>query len=255
MENEKIETVIPEEIKNDKVLIVDNSPNGLLSQAIALNANIDTIERMVALQREWQKEENKKAYLKAFTDFQSEMPPLKKNKKVKYDTKDGNKVDYSYSELDYIRKQIQPLLKKHGFSFRFEFEDIDGQFLCKCISSHINGHSESSTMKAGRDTSGKKNDIQSIGSTRSYLERYCLVAVYGLTSADEDNDGKTSSKTEKKELIPAPTEKIDWIPLIKKCQTKKELSGIYQRMTEEEKTEHKDLMKEIQNNINASKKQ
>jgi hypothetical protein len=47
-------------------------------------------------------------------------------------------------------------------------------------------------MSAGADSTGNKNNIQSIGSTRTYLQRYTLVGALGLSTADEDNDGKTS---------------------------------------------------------------
>ena len=45
-------------------------------------------------------------------------------------------------------------------------------------------------MESGLDTSGAKNDIQQKGSTQTYLQRYTLIGALGLTTADEDNDGK-----------------------------------------------------------------
>jgi hypothetical protein len=50
------------------------------------------------------------------------------------------------------------------------------------------GHKIETSIEAGSDTSGSKNAIQAIGSTISYLKRYTLENVLGL-SADEDNDG------------------------------------------------------------------
>lgn len=48
-------------------------------------------------------------------------------------------------------------------------------------------------MRAPSDLSGNKNAIQAIGSTTTYLMRYTLIAAFGLTTADEDNDGATNS--------------------------------------------------------------
>ena len=44
-------------------------------------------------------------------------------------------------------------------------------------------------MSAPADDSGKKNKIQAIASTVSYLERYTLYAILGLASAEMDDDG------------------------------------------------------------------
>src|SRR5690606_10591416 len=42
------------------------------------------------------------------------------------------------------------------------------------------------------DGSGNKNAIQGIGSTSTYLQRYTLSAAFGLTTADEDDDGEAT---------------------------------------------------------------
>lgn len=57
---------------------------------------------------------------------------------------------------------------------------------------HDMGHTEKRTLRAPRDDSGKKNFIQSMGSTISYLERYTLLAVTGLATHDMDDDGNAA---------------------------------------------------------------
>ena len=71
-------------------------------------------------------------------------------------------------------------------SYRWEFQDIEDKIKCTCIVTHSMGHSENTTMTAGKDTTGNKNDIQSIGSTRTYLQRYTLIGALGLSTADQD---------------------------------------------------------------------
>ena len=68
-----------------------------------------------------------------------------------------------------------------------------------CIIAHRDGHSEENTLSAGRDDSGKKNSIQSIGSTITYLQRYTLKSALGL-AASADDDGR-SSEDENADLI------------------------------------------------------
>ena len=45
-------------------------------------------------------------------------------------------------------------------------------------------------MSAGKDDSGQKNQIQQTASTHTYLQRYTLIGALGLSSADEDIDGR-----------------------------------------------------------------
>ena len=50
-------------------------------------------------------------------------------------------------------------------------------------------------MSGAPDTSGKKNTIQAQGSSVTYLQRYSLIGALGLTTADEDIDGRVDSET------------------------------------------------------------
>ncbi len=53
------------------------------------------------------------------------------------------------------------------------------------------GHSEEVTLTANADATGAKNDIQALGSTITYLQRYTILTATGLATADMDNDGIT----------------------------------------------------------------
>ena len=54
------------------------------------------------------------------------------------------------------------------------------------------GHQECTSLSAFPDESGGKNSIQAIGSTVSYLERYTLLSITGLSTQDQDDDGLSS---------------------------------------------------------------
>lgn len=209
------------------------SPHGLISQALAQGVPIETLERLMSLQEKWQANKAKTAYLLAMSKFQSECPVFKKNKKVAFPSKTGGNVNYNYTELGSIKRQIQPLMDKYGLSIKFEFEDIGEKIKCDCIVSHIEGHSERSSMTADKDTSGNKNSIQSIGSTRTYLQRYTLIGALGLSTAEDDTDGHGAAS--KKEAIPEPKAKTD--PIIEKinaCKTRKELDALWPTLTDKQ---------------------
>ena len=65
---------------------------------------------------------------------------------------------------------------------------------CNYKVTHIKGHSEDTTLSGPPDDSGRKNNIQQIASTVSYLERYTLFALLGLASQDMDDDGQGADK-------------------------------------------------------------
>jgi hypothetical protein len=88
-------------------------------------------------------------------------------------------------------------------------------------------------MKAPPDDSGKKNPIQQIASTVSYLERYTLFAITGL-APQEDDDGAGANKQPAKVDPPndAEQECIDAIcaliiPPQGKRVDKKKIASIY----------------------------
>ena len=52
------------------------------------------------------------------------------------------------------------------------------------------GHSESTTLQSPPDASGGKNSIQAIGSAVTYLSRYTLLAITGLATGENEDDGQ-----------------------------------------------------------------
>lgn len=170
-------------------LIVKEEPTNLLAKAIESGASIETIEKMVELQERWEANQARKIFFSALSDFQNECPDLRKTKKVSFSTSKGN-TEYHYAPLADIDRQIKPLLKKHGFSKRWEISDVNGKTRVKCLISHDSGHIESTEMESNSDTSGSKNEIQAKGSAIEYMKRYTLIGALGLTTADTDIDGR-----------------------------------------------------------------
>lgn len=177
--------------------LYDNSPNGLISQAIAQNSDIAQLEKLMDLQERWYSRISKMHFLKAITEFQSIVPSLIKNKQVAY-----KETRYKYTPLGEITSIIKESMLKTGLSYRWELSEPENSIMCTCIISHIDGHSEKTSMSAQLDTSGSKNAIQSRGSTVTYLQRYTLINALGLSTADEDDDGKSAKVPQKKKVEP-----------------------------------------------------
>ena len=223
----------------EKQELVSYSPQGLISQALAQNVPIETLERLMDLSERWDAKQSKAAFLTAMSEFQKICPEIKKTKKGH-----NNK----YADLANISKTIKNATSECGLSYRWEFEEIDDKIKCTCIVSHIAGHSEKNSMKAGKDDSGNKSDIHAIGSTRTYLQRYTLIGALGLSTADEDTDAAGKPK----EAIPEPKAKND--PILDKinaCKTRKELDAIWPTLTEKQQPNY---IKDFQTKAETFKK-
>ena len=156
------------------------TPATLLELAITKGADVDQLEKLMALQERYDAKQAKSAFLAAMTMFQAEVPRVTKNK-------EGH--NYKYAPLADIVEQVRPTLQKAGLTYRFEQNHENG-IKVDCVVSHIDGHSERTTMSALADKSGSKNEVQAIGSTVQYLQRYTFCGALGITTADEDIDGR-----------------------------------------------------------------
>lgn len=153
------------------------------------NCKPETVLAMLDVQQKWEANEARKAFVAAMAEFKAEALTITKNKRVTYKTDRGT-TQYDHATLDNVTDVLVPALSKHGFSHRFDVAQSNGTITVSCILTHVLGHSERTTMTAGPDKSGSKNDIQAIGSTVTYLQRYTLLAATGLAVGGTDDDGK-----------------------------------------------------------------
>jgi hypothetical protein len=186
------------------------TPYDMLSQAVAGGAGMEVIEKLMSLQERWEANQARKAFDAAMSDAKTEITPIVKNRAVGYDGKGGSRTSYRHEDLAEIARTVDPLLAKHGLSYRFQTTQQDGFIHVTCIVSHRDGHSERNVLFASADASGSKNSIQALGSTITYLQRYTLKAALGL-AASNDDDGRASEQTkeEAKTLTPEQVKAIE----------------------------------------------
>lgn len=170
------------------------STMALVQQAMS-TGNMQLVEKLMELHERHESNLARKAFDNAMAAAKAEIKPVKKNRHVGYSHKSGDGcTDYDHEDLAGIARSIDPVLAKHGLSYRFRTEQQQ-QISVTCIIAHRDGHFEENKLFAPADTSGKKNAIQAIGSTITYLQRYTLKAALGLAAA-KDDDGRSSSVTE-----------------------------------------------------------
>jgi hypothetical protein len=173
-------------------IVRDSSPAGMIAYAMQTNASIAELRELYALKKEWEADEARKAYNLAMTAFKAEDMEILKRKRVGYETKDGDWVGYSHAELSDITEVVGPAMAKHELSFSWDVRQENGIVHVDCIVRHAQGHTEKVSMFGNPDSSGKKNGIQQIASTVTYLQRYTLLAVTGMATKGMDDDGRGS---------------------------------------------------------------
>lgn len=184
-----------------------NSPMGMMLAALNQGAQLEQIEKMMDLQDRWQKGEAKKAYDTAFAAFKAEAVKIVKGRKVT----DGPLKNKSYAELHDVVNAVTPALSKHGLSSSWKLTRDEKDWMeVTCYLRHVGGHEESVSMGGPPDAGGAKNAIQARASTKTYLERYTLKAITGLSEQDDDTDGTAERDEELRE---------EWISKMAQAET------------------------------------
>lgn len=174
--------------------VVMAGPMGSALQALQAGMTIEQMRGLLEIQKDWEANEARKAYVADMAEFKKNPPEIFKTKQVAFgQDSDGNGgTSYMHATLGDVTSQIVAGLAQHGFSHRWNTDQRDGgQIYVTCALTHKLGHSESTAMNSSADQSGKKNNIQALASTVSYLQRYTLLAASGLATKDMpmDDDG------------------------------------------------------------------
>lgn len=171
------------------------TPAQLLQMAVQQGADLDRLERLMALQERWEANEARKAYTLAMAEFKKNPPQIIKNKEAGFVNSKGQRVEYTYANLGGVVRSIVGALAEHGISHAWRTEQLDGGLIeVTCTLTHALGHSESVSLRTARDDSGSKNNIQAVASAITYLERYTLLAATGLATDDQDDDGASAER-------------------------------------------------------------
>ena len=168
-------------IEQSRTALAVATPMTMLAQAVERGMAPETIDKLMALAERWDKTQARKAFDIAIAAAKVEIPVIGKNA-----TGHNSK---KYADFAAIARVVDPIIGKHGLSYRFRTVQTD-KISVTCVLSHEAGHCEETTLSGPSDTTGNKNAIQAIGSTLTYLQRYSLVQALGLAAA-EDDDGRS----------------------------------------------------------------
>jgi hypothetical protein len=170
------------------------TPMDMLQTAVTAGAGVEMIDKLMALQERWEANQGRKAFDQAIAAAKAEIPPIFKNRTVDFTSQKG-RTHYKHEDLAEIARTVDPILGKHGLSYRYRTKQDGNRVTVSCVVSHRDGYSEETSLSAGNDNSGNKNDIQAVGSTITFLQRYTLKAALGL-AATVDDDGRKADMGE-----------------------------------------------------------
>lgn len=153
---------------------------------------------------------------KALSAFQGEVKqPLKDKANPFFKSK--------YVPLENVVEAITEISSKHGLSFLQYPVNQESRVGIITILMHSSGEFiETEPIFA----TPAKQDAQATGSVITYLKRYALSAVFGITS-DEDDDGNNASQPQKTQQAPPPASNPNLITdaQIKEIGTKTKIIG------------------------------
>ncbi len=201
----------------------DNSIEGFISQAIDKGLPIETIERFLAMRKDFRADQAREAYVMAMSQFQKECPVIAKTKEVK--NKEG-KVTYRYAPLDSIVLQVkQPLGNNNlAYNFREERSEDGTKLTVICTIRHSMGHSEDSSFTVDVGTEAYMTDTQKYGARNTFAKRYAFMNALGILTGDEDTDARELTQKPPK-LNPATNRKAMVVSLLKKWGMKDTTNG------------------------------
>ena len=150
--------------------------------------DIEKFERLMALRERVSQADARRAFYAALAKAKGEFGPILKTRTVDYEHADGQgRTNYRYEELADVGAVVDPILSKHGLSYRHKTVQDGVKIKVTCILSHEDGYSEENSLEGEADKSGKKNPNQAIASTVTYLQRYTLKEAVGVGAARDDD--------------------------------------------------------------------
>lgn len=163
------------------------TPLTMLNMAVQQGSDIESLRELMALKREWEADEARKAYAKAMSLVQEEMPVVLK-------TAQNKQTGSLYAKEETISKIIKPIYTKGGFSLSFNTGEcpLESHIRVICSISHAGGHIEKIYVDYPYDCTGikgtvNKTKIHGYKSTYSYAKNTLTCMAFNVATGDDDD--------------------------------------------------------------------
>lgn len=143
-----------------------------------------TLRELLAVQREWEAGEARKAFARALVALKASLPSvIGRDTTVDFTSAKG-RTRYTHTSLAAAMEAVTPHLTAHGFSLAWVPSTDKGQVTVTARLTHAEGHHEETSISAPVDTSGNKSPAQGVASTITLLQRYAALSLLGIATAD-----------------------------------------------------------------------
>jgi len=191
--NESGEVIPLNELQHvpEGALPVALSPMQQMQQAKEMGMSVEEMKDMLALQKEYEANEARKAFHVALSAFKKDPPKIYKDLiNLKYGS--------AYSSIGNTVNTCNESMGPYGLNARWDYpEGKDANdIVVTCILAHALGHEEKVTLRGNPDKEGSKNPLQERKSARTYLKLETYEAVTGIASiiGNVDDDANSSGK-------------------------------------------------------------
>lgn len=178
------------------------TPMQMIAAMVDKGVDTDQLEKLLDLQERHESNEAKKAFFAARAAFAANPPDVIRDK-------ENSQYGSRYSSLQNMVNTVTAALSEYGLSANWTVDQQD-QIAVTCVLTHELGHSESVTIAGPPDDSGKKNTLQQIKSTLTYLKLATFEAITGIASVDGnvDDDGNAAGDMPSPDDEPATDEQL-----------------------------------------------
>ncbi|MBX6334199.1 ERF family protein [Candidatus Saccharibacteria bacterium] len=166
---------------------LEETPKDIVLVALERGAPVDVIERVVRLRQSLEADAARRAWQQALARAQAEMPVISRTRTARIQSARGA-YSYDYTPLEDVVHVAGPVLTRHGFSWRWDYEFGDAAVTATCYLSHGTGHTECATFRCPVITKEGGNAAHAVASARTYAARYAFISVAGIVVGGEDDD-------------------------------------------------------------------
>jgi hypothetical protein len=175
------------------------TPGALIKVALEQGAAIEQLRELLALKREFEQDEARKAYVRAMVAFKKNPPKIWKSKTARVQSKrTGGSYSYDHADLGEIAVAITAGLAAHDMEVRWKTDPNPKTIRVECICTHELGHSESSVFECPPWELVGGNPAQERGAAITFAKRYALLDVTGLHPLGMDHEA---------DMNPEPTDR------------------------------------------------
>ena len=160
------------------------------------------------------------AFAKAHAEFKTPV----RDKKAHYG---------DYASICSINESVREALSKNGLSVMQPLVTIDNQSVLKTILSHASGEEIVSEMIIPPINPNTKNYFHVLGSSISYMRRYCLLSILNISADGLDDDGDSLNDV-----------KVDSVPVVDSDQAD-ELTDLFKMLDKASQAKAFNILKSL----------